>query len=151
MIDYQPLADSELEYLKRSDQRILRRAAAEIQIRRAARAPSLRDLAVGVMIVVGLGAIALVLRGRGIPSAAPAPPAAACAHADEQLRMARVYLQRGRPSDVEDAALVLAAVAPWQGVCRDDDAVTHALERAARGGDRVRSLELVEAVLRSGR
>lgn len=150
MIDYQPLADSELEYLKRSDQRILRRAAGEIAMRRAAKAPSPLSLVFGCVAMLLVGAALLSVAGRS-RRVAIAPPAAACAHADEQLRMARVYLQRGRPSDVEDAALVLAAVAPWQGVCRDDDAVTHALERAARGGDRVRSLELVEAVLRSGR
>jgi hypothetical protein len=150
MIDYQPLAASELEYLKRSDQRILRRAAAEIRIHRAGRAPGIINLAVMVLVVVALGVMALALArpGREPKTAAPI---GVCSRATEQLRMARTFLQRARPGDVDDALLIVAAIAPTAGYCRDDDAVFHALERAARGGDRARALALVEAVLRSDR
>jgi hypothetical protein len=151
MIDYRPLTDRELKAMMvdRAGDSFMGRAVAEIRIRRAA-----ADRSVYGVVVVGLvviGAVLCVIAADSRRDTKPAAPIAVCSHATGQLSMARTLLARGRPGDVEDALMIVAAIAPTAGFCRDDDAVKHALERAARGGDRVRSLGLVDAVLRSER
>lgn len=152
---FDPLTKHELDYLEHSitppSREMRKRAVGELRVGRAADrwGTFLRTLAM-VAVALFLGTLALTLRGRPADTD-PATPIVVCSHVTEQLRMARTFLARARPGDVEDALLVVGAVAPTAGFCRGDDAVTHALERAARGGDRVRSLEIVETVLRSGR
>lgn len=63
-----------------------------------------------------------------------------CVHAEGELRMAKVLLQRAQPGDVDAALLVVGAVGPTMGYCRRDPEVERNLERAARHRELAREI-----------
>lgn len=148
---YQPLTREELTRLINSSHPLHRRAAAEILIQRARADSPLDRPWVGILGMLGVAAM-VVLLAAGALRLRPAParplPKEGCAAVDRQLRMAKGMLQRGRPRDVEDAMLIVGAVAPWAGECRGDPRVTNALAIGAVGG-RDKALAAVTIVLRS--
>ena len=147
-----PLNRDELVKLANSASAVNRRAAGEILLARLRAKHPIQRPWIDIMGMLGVAALVIVLAW-GVLHLRPVPPAsrpskATCDHVDSKLRMAKGLLQRGRQRDLEDASLLVAAVAPAAGECRADARLSMVLNVAARAA-RDQALATVDMVLRS--